>query len=106
MPASNGLSVGEMKKQLLGLPPLIGVSVTRLFMIFKLKGFQHIVSTFPNPVPAGQSKEKYLDENYEKLPGASAYTWYQAIMIVEASNEKPIVTFKQAIARSGKASDQ
>ena len=76
------------------------------FYDFKLKGFQHIVSTFPNPVPAGQSKEKYLDENYEKLPGASAYTWYQAIMIVEASNEKPIVTFKQAIARSGKASDQ
>ena len=37
--------------------------------------------------PAGQSKEKYLNDNYEKLPGASAYTWYQAIMIVDADKE-------------------
>ena len=72
------------------------------FYAFKLKTFQHMVNTFPNPVPDGQSKETYLNNNYDKLPGASAYTWYQATMIVEVSNEQPAITFKQAIQNEGK----
>jgi len=76
------------------------------FYDFKLKGFQRITDTYPSPVPAGQSREKYLDENYEKLPGASSYTWYQAVMIVEASKEEPKPTFKQAISRAGNADDK
>ncbi|MGN6181402.1 MAG: hypothetical protein ACTHNW_19620 [Mucilaginibacter sp.] len=56
------------------------------FYAFKLNTFQQVVNTVPNPVPAGQDKEAYLNNNYDKLPGASAYTWYQATMIVEVSN--------------------
>jgi hypothetical protein len=76
------------------------------FYDFKLKGFQGIVDNRPSPVPAGQPKEKYLDENYDKLPGASSYTWYQAIMIVEVSKETPASTFKQAVEFAGKPTNQ
>jgi hypothetical protein len=76
------------------------------FLSFTVKIFQSMVNKIPSPVPAGQSKEKYLNDNYEKLPGGPAYTWYQAVMIVDADRERPVVTFKMAIERGGKASDQ
>lgn len=72
------------------------------FYEFKLQTFQRMVKTIPNPVPDGQSKETYLNNNYDKLPGASAYSWYQATMIVEVSHEQPVITFKQAIQNAGK----
>ena len=72
------------------------------FYKFMLSVFQGVVGHSPSPVPAGQAKEKYLDDNYQKLPGGAAYTWYQSIMIVEVSKEKPFETFKQAIERAGK----
>jgi hypothetical protein len=73
------------------------------FLSFMVKRFQHRVEITPSPVPDAQSKEKYLNDNYDKLPGASAYTWYQAIMIIEANKERPLVTFKNAIEREGEA---
>ncbi|WP_461453226.1 hypothetical protein [Mucilaginibacter sp.] len=72
------------------------------FYQFMLSVFQGVVDHVPSPVPAGFAKEKYLDDNYQKLPGGNAYTWYQSIMIVEVSKEKPFETFKQAIALAGK----
>ena len=57
----------------------------------------------PSPVPTGISKEKYLNDNYDKLPGGSAYIWYQATMIVDGYNEMPVLSFKQAIANGGEA---
>jgi hypothetical protein len=62
-----------------------------------LSVFQGLIDHRPSPVPAGISKEKYLDDNYQNLPGGDAYSWYQSIMIVEVSKEKPFETFKQAI---------
>jgi hypothetical protein len=76
------------------------------FLSFMVKRFQYRVDNTPSPVPAAQSKEKYLNDNYDKLPGASAYTWYQAIMIIDAYKERPVVTFKNAIEREGRASDK
>jgi hypothetical protein len=72
------------------------------FYKFMLSVFQGVVDHSPSPVPAGQEKAKYLDDNYQKLPGGSAYTWYQAIMIVEVGKEKPFETFKQAVVLAGK----
>ena len=72
------------------------------FYKFMLSVFQGVVDHMPSPVPAGQPKEKYLDDNYQKLPGGAAYTWYQSIMIVEVSKENPFETFKQAVERAGK----
>jgi len=72
------------------------------FYDFMLRYFQGALIHNASPVPAGQSKEQYLKDNYDKLPGGSAYTWYQAIMIVEISKEQPFESFKQAIQLSGK----
>jgi len=71
------------------------------FLNFMLIRFQNNIKNIPNPAPAGEQKEKYLNENYQKLPGGPAYIWYQATMIVDANNEKPIVSFRQAIDRAG-----
>jgi hypothetical protein len=72
------------------------------FYQFMLLVFNDVLKNTPNPVPAGQQKEKYLNDNYQKLPGGSAYTWYQSIIIVEVSKEVPFETFKQAVENSGK----
>jgi len=72
------------------------------FYHFMVKYFTGVVTDTPSPVPAGISKEQYLKENYNKLPGGHAYTWYQSIMIVEVSKEKPFETFKQAVKLGGK----
>ena len=39
-------------------------------------------AAMPNPVPAGQQKETYFDENYEKLLPTPAYDWFQADMVL------------------------
>jgi len=72
------------------------------FYKFMLGVFQGVLDHRPSPVPPGVPKEKYLDDNYQKLPGGDAYTWYQSIMIVEVSKENPFETFKQAIQLAGK----
>ena len=71
------------------------------FMNWQLNVFENFVSHFPNPVPAGISKEKYLNDNYETIGASPAYTWYQAQMIVAAYYEKPVMTFKKSIETSG-----
>jgi hypothetical protein len=65
---------------------------------FMLGVFQAVVANNPSPVPPGQSKEQYLKDNYNNLPGGAAYSWYQSIMIVEVSKERPVLTFQQAIS--------
>jgi hypothetical protein len=71
------------------------------FMIYQLGKFQNFIKNFPNPVPMGQSNRDFLNNNYDKLPGGPTYTWFQSEMIVEAYNEKPKLTFKEAIKNSG-----
>lgn len=71
------------------------------FMNFMFQVFQDVVNHFPNPVPAGESKEKYLNDHFDILSAGPVYTWYQAQMIVEAYNEKPILTFKEAVKDAG-----
>ncbi len=67
-----------------------------------LSVFKGVVDNRPSPVPPGQSKEKYLDDNYQNLPGGAAYSWYQSIMIIEVSQETPPATFEQAVRNNGK----
>jgi hypothetical protein len=64
--------------------------------------FEHSFSSMPNPVPAGQSAEKYLDDNYERLGPTPAYRWYQSRMIVAINEEKPAPSFLQALQDAGK----
>lgn len=71
------------------------------FYTFMVSVFQGMVDHVPSPVPAGQQKEQYLNDNYQNLPGGQSYSWYQSIMNVEVSKEKPFETFKQAIQNAG-----
>jgi len=71
------------------------------FYTFMVGVFQGVIDHMPSPVPASQSKEKYLNENYQNLPGGQAYSWYQSIMNVEVSQEKPFETFREAVQNAG-----
>ena len=62
--------------------------------------FEHYLKFVPNPVPPGQDKQKFLNENYGKLP-VTSYIWFQATMIVDGYNEIPIHTFKESITLGG-----
>lgn len=63
--------------------------------------FQNVLDHYPNPVPAGQPKEQYFNDNYNNLPGGAAYSWYQSVMIIEVSKETPHETFNQAVTLAG-----
>jgi hypothetical protein len=70
------------------------------YSAFSQKRFENYLKFMPNPVPPGQDKQKYLNDNYGQLP-IPVYIWYQASMIVDGYNEKPIPTFRESIARAG-----
>ena len=56
-----------------------------------------VIGSLPNPVPDGESKEKYFNENYEKLAGTPGYIWYQYDMVISVEGEKPLPSFQQAL---------
>jgi hypothetical protein len=70
------------------------------YSAFSRLRFENYVKLMPNPVPQGQDKKQYLNDNYGQLP-VQAYIWYQATMILDGYNEMPIASFKESIARSG-----
>lgn len=70
------------------------------YSAFSRKKFENYLKVIPDPVPPGQDKQKYLNDNYGKLP-IPAYIWYQASMIVEGYYEKPIPLFKETIRKAG-----
>ncbi len=67
---------------------------------FSRRRHENYLKLMPNPVPEGQDKQKYLNDNYGKLP-IPVYIWYQASMIVDGYNETPIASFKEAIKLAG-----
>ena len=71
------------------------------FFNFMLNWFQGMADHMPNPVPAGEDKRKYLNDNYNNMAGNPSYTWFQATMIIDASKEMPVLTFAQAVAKAG-----
>lgn len=50
-----------------------------------------------DPVPAGQSKENYFNENFAKLVPTPGYIWFQYSMVLDAQAEKPLPSFKQTL---------
>lgn len=71
-----------------------------LYSNFSRQRFENYLQLMPNPVPAGQNKQKYLNDNYGNLP-VPVYIWYQASMIVDGYNETPIASFKKSIKLAG-----
>jgi hypothetical protein len=58
-----------------------------------------VIMSLPNPVPQGESKEKYFNENYDKLAGTPGYIWYQYDMVISIEAEKHLPSFLQALQR-------
>jgi hypothetical protein len=56
-----------------------------------------VYAAMPNPVPEGQSAEKYFNDNYEKLGPTPAYRWYQYSMVLKIQAEKPLPSLLQAL---------
>lgn len=67
------------------------------FLERRKKHFRAIMALAPSPVPAGESKEKFFNANYEKLAGTPAYTWYQSSMVVEVCDETAAPGFRQTL---------
>ena len=51
----------------------------------------------PDPVPEGQNKKSFFNENYEKLGPTPAYRWFQEGMVLAVQAEKPLPSFLQAL---------
>ena len=69
-------------------PPLMKRTEQRMFMVR---------DALPDPVPEGQAKEKYFNENFAKLAPTPGYIWYQYSMVLDVQAEKPLPSFKQAL---------
>jgi hypothetical protein len=67
------------------------------YMKRRTEHFRAITALLPNPVPEGQSKEKFFNANYGKLAGTPVYTWYQSSMVVDVSAENPAPSFRQTL---------
>jgi hypothetical protein len=67
------------------------------FMERRTKHFRAILALAPNPLPPGESKEKFFNANYEKIAGTPVYTWFQSSMVVDVSDETPPPSFRQAL---------
>lgn len=61
--------------------------------------FKNFLKDAPNPVPDGQSPERYFNENYEELGKSPSYGWFQSLMIAQVNAEKPLPTFAEALAQ-------
>jgi hypothetical protein len=62
------------------------------FMEHTEKKMATVSATMPNPLPPGQSEEKYFSENYEKLGPTPAYIWFQYSMVLKVQRETPLPT--------------
>lgn len=67
------------------------------FMERTEKKMSTVIATMPQAVPAGQSLEKYFNENYEELGPAPAYIWFQYSMVLKAQGEKPLPSLQQTL---------
>jgi hypothetical protein len=58
-----------------------------------------VIATIKSPLPAGQIKEAYFNENYEALGPTPAYIWFQYTMVLSVQAERPLPSFKQALTQ-------
>ena len=87
--AANGIATADWHEQ------------DSVVMNFQLAVFKNFTKNFSSPVPAGQSKRDFLNNNYDRLPGGPAYIWFQLEMIMDAYNKNPTLKFKEAIKNLG-----
>jgi hypothetical protein len=60
--------------------------------------FRKIQRNLPNPIPPGQDARGFFTREYGKLAeDPNAYGWFQLQMVILAYDEKPALSFQQAI---------
>ena len=60
--------------------------------------FRAIENKLPNPVPTGESPRLFFTSEYNKIADdPNAYGWFQLQMVILAYDEKPTLSFQQAI---------
>ena len=57
-----------------------------------------VIRTLQSPMPEGQAKETYFNDNYEKLGPTPGYIWFQYTMVLSVQAERPLPSFKQTLA--------
>ena len=67
------------------------------FMERTEKKMSTVMATMPQPVPTGQSPEKYFNDNYEKLGPTPAYIWFQYSMVLKVQGEQPLPSLQQTL---------
>lgn len=70
------------------------------FATFISDFFKKLLASTPSPVPAGEQVEPYFNANYQKLGPSPAYPWFQARMIVTATEESPAPSLKAVLAQT------
>ena len=53
--------------------------------------------TMPSPMPEGQAKEAFFNENYQKLAPTPAYIWFQYGMVLDVQAERPLPSLLQTL---------
>jgi hypothetical protein len=60
--------------------------------------FRQIQRKLPNPIPQGEDARAFFTREYEKLAqDPNAYGWFQLQMVILVYEEKPALSFQQAI---------
>lgn len=67
------------------------------FMERTIRKMTTLSSTMPNPLPEGQSTEKFFNENYKKLGPTPAYIWFQYMMVLNLQAENPLPSLKETL---------
>jgi hypothetical protein len=62
--------------------------------------FNGILHNFPNPVPEGAEVESFFNDHYQELGPTPGYLWFQSRMCLTALDEKPLPSFKRALAET------
>jgi hypothetical protein len=53
--------------------------------------------TMPSPMPEGQVKEAFFNDNYRKLGPTPAYIWFQYGMVLDVQAERPLPSLLQTL---------
>ena len=62
--------------------------------------FRRIQRKLPNPIPPGEDPRAFFTREYDKsTEDPNAYGWFQLQMVISVYDEKPSISFQQAIDR-------
>jgi hypothetical protein len=68
------------------------------YLVRLVNDFRKIQRKLPNPIPQGEDTQAFFTREYQKLADdPNAYGWFQLQMVILVYDEKPALSFQQAI---------